>query len=147
MVISKFGAAVLTALALTGAASHAAEFEMNTLNMNAHGMFQFEPNLLRIQPGDAVHFAAKDKGHDVVSIPGMIPDGAEPFKGEMNKDITVTFSKPGVYGVECQPHYGMGMVALIVVGDPASNLAKAQAVSQPGKAKQAFAKLFEEIAK
>jgi len=31
----------------------------------------------------------------------MIPDGAEPFKGEMNKDFTVTLIKPGVYGVEC----------------------------------------------
>jgi len=43
----------------------------------------------------------KDKGHDVQSIAGMIPDGAEPFKGEMNKDFTVTLIKPGVYGVEC----------------------------------------------
>ena len=110
-------------------------------------MFQFEPNFLRIKPGDSVHFVAKDKGHDVISIPGMVPDGAVPFKGEMNKDITVTFTKPGVYGVECQPHYSMGMVGLIVVGDPSSNLEKAKAVTQPGKAKQAFAKLFEQASK
>jgi pseudoazurin len=115
--------------------------------MSPKGMFQFEPNFLRIKPGDSVHFVAKDKGHDVISIPGMVPDGAEPFKGEMNKDITVTFTKPGVYGVECQPHYSMGMVGLIVVGDPSSNLEKAKAVTQPGKAKQAFAKLFEQASK
>jgi hypothetical protein len=36
----------------------------------------------------------------------------------------------------------MGMVALIVVGDPSVNPAKAEAVPQPGKAKPAFAKLF-----
>jgi len=138
------GAAIV--MAMTPAA-HAAEFTVSTLNMSPKGLFQFEPNFLRIKPGDSVHFVAKDKGHDVASIPGMIPDGADPFKGEMNKDVTVTFTKPGVYGVECQPHYSMGMVGLIVVGDPSSNLEKAKAVAQPGKAKQAFAKLFEQVSK
>jgi pseudoazurin len=123
----------------------AAEYEMKTLNMTPHGMFQLDPALLRIQPGDTVHFVAKDKGHNVQSVVGMIPDGAEPFKGQTNKDLTVTLTKPGVYGVECAPHYGMGMVGLIVVGDPSSNLEKAEAVPQPGKAKQAFAKLFEDV--
>lgn len=138
------GAAVAMA---TAPSVHATELTVNTLNMSPTGLFQFDPNFLRIKPGDTVHFVAKDKGHDVISIPGMIPDGAQPFKGEMNKDLTVTFTKEGVYGIECQPHYGMGMVALVVVGDPSSNLEKAKAVNQPGKAKQAFAKLFEEISK
>ena len=31
--------------------------------------------------------------------------------------LTVTFTVPGVYGVKCKPHYGMGMVALVVVGE------------------------------
>jgi pseudoazurin len=138
---------MVAAMALMGiTTANAAEYDIKTLNMSPHGMFQFDPTLLRIQPGDTVHFIAKDKGHDVQSIVGMIPDGAEPFKGEMNKDLTVTLTKPGVYGVECTPHYGMGMVALIIVGDPSVNLEKAQAVPQPGKAKQAFAKLFEAIA-
>jgi len=138
------GAAIVMA---TAPVVHAAEFTVNMLNMGPKGMFQFDPNFLRINPGDTVHFVAKDKGHDVVSVPGMIPDGAEPFKGEMNKDVTVTLTKEGVYGVECRPHYGMGMVALIQVGDPSSNLEKAKAVAQPGKAKQVFAKLFEQISK
>jgi pseudoazurin len=63
----------------------------------------------------------------------------------MNKDLSVTFAKPGVYGIKCNPHYGMGMVALVVVGDPAVNLKTAEAVSQPGKAKQAFADLFKQV--
>jgi pseudoazurin len=138
------GAAVVMA---TAPSLHAAEVTVNMLNMSPKGLFQFDPNFIRIKPGDTVHFVAKDKGHDVVSIPDMIPDGAEPFKGEMNKDVTVTLTKEGVYGVECRPHYGMGMVALIEVGDPSSNLEKAKAVKQPGKAKQVFAKLFEEISK
>ena len=47
----------------------------------------------------------------------------------------MTFDKPGVYGVKCLPHYGMGMVALVVVGTPA-NKDEAMAVTHPGKAKQ-----------
>jgi pseudoazurin len=139
-------------LAVTGAivigsaaVAQAAEYEVKTLNMSSHGMFQFEPQQLKIQAGDTVHFVAKDKGHNVESIEGMFPDGATPFKGALNQDLTVTFTKPGVYGFKCVPHYGMGMVGLIVVGDPSSNLQKAEAINHPGKAKSTFAALFKEI--
>lgn len=139
-------------LAVTGAivigsaaVAQAAEYEVKTLNMSSHGMFQFEPQQLKIQAGDTVHFVAKDKGHNVESIEGMLPDGATPFKGALNQDLTVTFTKPGVYGFKCVPHYGMGMVGLIVVGDPSSNLQKAEAINHPGKAKSTFAALFKAI--
>ena len=75
------------------------------------------------------------------SIKGMLPPDATPFVGKINQDIAVTFDKPGIYGVKCLPHYGMGMVALVVVGTPA-NLDDAKAVTHPGKAKQVFATLF-----
>ena len=71
----------------------------------------------------------------------MLPEGAAPFVGKVNQDIAVSFDKPGVYGVKCLPHYGMGMVALVVVGTPA-NQDEAKAVSHPGRAKQVFATLF-----
>ena len=74
----------------------------------------------------------------------MLPEGATPFLGKVNQDIAVTFDKPGVYGVKCLPHYGMGMVALIVVGTP-SNADQAKAVTHPGKAKQVFANLFDKL--
>ena len=48
------------------------------------------------------------------------------------------FDQAGIYGVKCAPHYGMGMVAMIVVGTPA-NEEQAKAVPQTGKAKQVFA--------
>ena len=129
----------------TAATAGATEYEVKTLNMSSHGMFQFEPQELKIKVGDTVHFVAKDKGHNVESIAGMIPDGATPFKGAINKDLTVTFTKAGVYGFKCMPHYGMGMVGLIVVGDPSANLLKAEAVSHPGKAKATFAALFKAL--
>jgi pseudoazurin len=74
----------------------------------------------------------------------MAPDGAAPFSGKMNEDLTVTFDKPGVYGVRCKPHYGLGMVGLVVVGDPVNEDA-AKAVTQSGRAKQVFSQLFTEL--
>ena len=76
----------------------------------------------------------------------MLPEGAEPFKGKLSEQITVTVPVEGVYGVKCTPHYGMGMVALIVVGNPA-NAEEAKAVKHPGKAKKVFEALFAEIGK
>jgi pseudoazurin len=134
------------ALALFAAgAAHANEVEVKTLNFGKGGMMVLEPALVRIAPGDSVHFVAKDKGHNVESIPGMLPDGAEPFEGKMNQDITVTFDKPGVYGIRCKPHYPMGMVGLIVVGEP-TNIDAAKAVPQTGKAAKTFATLFDTLA-
>jgi pseudoazurin len=120
----------------------AAEVEVKMLNKGAEGAMVFEPALVKIAPGDTVHFVAVDKGHDVLSIDGMIPEGATPFVGELNEDLTVTFTVPGVYGYKCKPHYGMGMVGLVIVGDPV-NLEAVKAVKQTGLAKKRFAKLFE----
>ena len=137
--------AVAVSALLASVAANAAEHEVKMLNKGADGIMVFEPNVVKVAPGDSVHFVAADKGHNVESIDGMIPEGAAPFKGEMNKDVTVTLDKPGVYGFKCKPHYGMGMVGMIVVGD-APNVGQAKAATHPGKAKQAFATLFEKLA-
>jgi pseudoazurin len=122
----------------------AAEVEVKMLNKGTEGAMVFEPALVKIEPGDTVKFIAADKGHNVESIKGMLPADATPFVGKSGEDVAVTFDKPGAYGVKCLPHYGMGMVALIVVGTP-GNLAEAKAVPQVGKAKQVFAGLFETL--
>jgi pseudoazurin len=136
-------AGIVVAGAMVGTTpAFAAEHEVKMLNKGAEGMMVFEPSFLKIAPGDSIHFVAADKGHNVLSIEGMAPEGATPFQGKMNEDLTVTFDQPGVYGFECKPHYGMGMVGLVIVGD-AANLAEAEAVPQKGKAKQHFEKLFQ----
>jgi pseudoazurin len=129
-----------TALTLAGAAN-AAEIEVKMLNKGEKGMMVFEPDFIKAAPGDTITFVPVDKGHNVETIKGMIPEGAEPFKGKISHELTVTLDKEGVYGVKCLPHYGMGMVALIEVGNPV-NLDQAKAVKQTGKAKAAFAELF-----
>ena len=128
------------ALLLAGVAG-AAEIEVKMLDKGTEGVMVFEPALVKIEPGDTVTFIAASKGHNAESIKGMLPPDATPFLGKVNQDLAVTFDKPGIYGVKCLPHYGMGMVALVVVGTPA-NQDEARAVSHPGRAKQVFATLF-----
>ncbi|MBX9822761.1 MAG: pseudoazurin [Afipia birgiae] len=122
----------------------AAEIQVKMLNRGTDGVMVFEPALVKIEPGDTIKFVATDKGHNAESIKDMFPADSTPFVGKLGEDVKVTFDKPGVYGVKCLPHYGMGMVALIVVGTP-GNLAEAKAVPQTGKAKQVFSGLFDKL--
>ena len=122
----------------------AAEIEVKMLNKGNEGMMVFEPALVKIAPGDTVKFVATDKGHNAETIKGMLPADATPFLGKSGEDVAVAFNKPGVYGVKCLPHYGMGMVAMVVVGAPI-NLDEAKAIPQVGKAKQVMAGLFEKL--
>ena len=130
--------------AAAGAAS-AADFEVKMLNKGAEGAMVFEPSFVQVQPGDVVHFVPTDKGHDVESIKGMLPEGVEPFKAKMNEAYDLTATVEGVYGVKCTPHLPMGMVALVVVGDPSSNLEAAKAVKNPKKAQERFDAAFAQI--
>ncbi len=71
-------AAVILAFALPAAA---ADFEVHMLNKGAEGAMVFEPAFVKVAPGDTVTFIPTDKGHNVETIKGMIPEGAEAFKG------------------------------------------------------------------
>lgn len=124
--------------------ANAADHQVRMLNQGADGMMQFDPQLLRVSPGDTVHFEATDQGHNVQSIDGMIPPGAKAFSGEIGQDLAVTLTVPGVYGYRCAPHGTLGMVGLIVVGSPA-NEAQAKAAAMPGMAGRVFSKLFEAL--
>jgi pseudoazurin len=132
-------------MAIAGTAS-AAEVEVKMLNRGAEGAMVFEPALVKIEPGDTVKFVPTDKGHNAETIDGMVPEAAMAFAGKMNKEVSVTFDKDGVYGIRCKPHYAMGMVGLVVVGKP-GNEDQAKGVKQPGKAKQIFSALFDKLAR
>jgi len=133
----------VVALMLAGAAN-AADHQVQMLNKGEKGSMVFVPDYIVAAPGDTVTFIPTDKSHDAESVKGMIPEGAQPFKGKINQEITVTLEKEGVYGVKCTPHYGMGMVALIAVGQP-TNLEEAKAVKHSGKARQVFADLLAQV--
>ena len=107
-------AAILAALAGPAAAE---TFEVQMLNRGDAGTMVFEPANLRIAAGDTVKFVATDRGHNAESIDGMMPEGATAFAGKINEEIEVTFDVEGFYGVMCKPHFAMGMVMVIAVGD------------------------------
>lgn len=136
--------AICAVLALTTGFASAAEFEVKMLNKGAAGAMVFEPAFVAAQPGDVINFVSVDKGHNVESIAGMLPDGVEPFKGGMSKDFSMTVTVEGLYGVKCTPHFGMGMVGLVQVGAPV-NLEAAKAVPQKGKAAKRFEEIFAQV--
>jgi len=123
---------------------HAADYQIRMLNHGPDGQMQFSPQLLRIAPGDTVHFMAVDKGHNAQSIDGMLPEGAKPFSGPVSADFSVTLRIPGVYGYRCMPHGALGMVGLIVVGEPV-NEAAAKSIATPGLAGHVFSSLFKAL--
>ena len=137
-------AAGISGLAWSGA--FAAEHEVRMLNKGPEGQpMQFDPAFLKVAPGDTVSFVATDKGHNSETILGMIPEGAETWKGKMNEEIKVTFSTEGIYGYKCTPHFGIGIVGLIQVGDSTENLDAAQTAKLPGKAKTRMAELMGQV--
>lgn len=129
-----------TAIAVAGAAD-AAEHQILMLNKGEKGAMVFEPDFVRIAPGDTVRFVPTHKGHNAETVKGMVPDGAEPFKSKFNEEKVVTFDTEGIYGIKCAPHYAMGMVAVVQVGKSV-NLAAAKTIKHTGKAKAVFAEIF-----
>ena len=122
-------------IALSGAA-FAAEHEVQMLNKGEAGMMVFEPAFVKAEPGDVIHFVPTDKSHNVESIKEILPEGVETFKSKINEEYSLTVTEPGVYGVKCTPHYAMGMVALIQVGDAPANLEAAKTTKMPKKARE-----------
>ncbi len=134
------------ALVLMAAPALAANFEVHMLNKGADGAMVFEPALTKVAVGDTVTFIPTDKSHNVETIKGMLPDGAEPFKGKASEETVITFTVPGAYGLKCAPHYTMGMVALVIVGDAPANLDAVKAVKNPKPAQVRLDAAFAQLA-
>jgi pseudoazurin len=141
----RLAAMVAVIAAGVASAATAAEHEIKIKNTNGKGKFMvFEPDFLKIAPGDTVKFVIVDKSHNAEAIPEVWPEGVEPLKGEMNQNAEFVASKPGYYGVKCHPHYTMGMVALIIAGEP-TNQTQLDAFKAPGGAKKRWDELVKQI--
>ncbi|MCZ7851449.1 MULTISPECIES: pseudoazurin [Agrobacterium] len=124
----------------------AAEIEVKMLNKGSDGQAMvFEPATVKAAVGDIITFVPVDKGHDAAAVKDMIPEGVADFKGKMNETVKVIVEKEGAYVVKCTPHLGMGMIALVVVGDAAP--ANLDAVKNGKLPKKARDRLNDEIAK
>ncbi len=141
--LTMLGLAVALLIANAGQ-SQAAEHVIKMLNKGSDGrLMVFDPEFVIAQPGDTVRVVATDQGHSVETMPGMWPEGAGPIKGKIGQGMVIPLNQEGLYGLRCQPHYLMGMVAMVVVGKP-NNLEQAKSVKLAGKLKDAFQKLFEQ---
>ncbi len=122
-------------LALAGA-GFAAEHEVHMLNKGETGTMVFEPAFVKAEPGDTINFIPTDKSHNVEAIKEILPEGVEVFKSKINEGYTLTVTEAGLYGVKCTPHFAMGMVALIQVGEAPANLDAAKTAKMPKKARE-----------
>jgi pseudoazurin len=131
--------------AMIGGSAAAADFEVDMLNKGPDGVMVFEPLLTKIAVGDTVTFVPKDKGHNAESVKNMIPEGAELFKGKVNETVKQTFNTPGVYVIKCTPHYSMGMVAVVVVGENPTNMQEIKDAKLPKKARERADKALSQL--
>jgi pseudoazurin len=130
-------------LALSATPAVAKDIVVQMKNRGAAGFMVFEPAYVEAKPGDTIRFVPTDAGHNAQTIAGFLPDGVAPSTGQIGKEFDLKVTKAGLYGVACQPHFGMGMVALIKVGTgPAPNAAKARAAKLPPLAVKRMAPLL-----
>ena len=94
----------------------AAEHIVEMKNSGKDGAMVFEPGYLEVEPGDTVKFVLAATAHNSVSA--AVPDGAESWAGDINKEITVTLNAEGVYVYKCTPHAPLNMAGIIKVGEP-----------------------------
>ncbi|WP_232630971.1 pseudoazurin [Methylobacterium sp. Leaf118] len=130
------------ALAVAAFPASADEVTVRMLNSGPGGAMVFDPAFVRLKPGDRIKFVPTDKGHNVETVKGMAPEGADYVKTAVGQDAVVTFDKEGVYGLKCSPHYLMGMVAVVVVGDKRDNLEAAKGVTHGKLAQKRFEPLL-----
>lgn len=104
----------------------------------------FVPDLMVVKPGDTVRFVPTNPTHQSSSIDGMVPEGAEGWKGDINKAIEFVAGKPGVYGYKCVPHYAGGMVGMVIVQGEGmmDNVDSAKSTKHIGLAKRRFDDLW-----
>lgn len=123
----------------------AEDHQVQMLNKDSAGRaMQFEPAFLKIASGDTVTFIATDKGHNSESILTLMPEAAEPWKGKISQEITVSFDTEGFFAYKCLPHFGLGMVGLIQVGDAPAELDMAQVDKLPKRAAERLTELIAE---
>ena len=100
----------------------AADHTVEMLSSSNGEMMVFKPAVLKIAPGDSVTWKATNPGHNTASIAEMTPDASLEWNGKINEELKITFTKEGVYGYKCTPHYVLGMIGIIAVGDNLANL-------------------------
>ena len=119
----------LLAISALSSNLYAAEHEVKMLNSGKDGQIMlFEPASLKVAVGDTIKFMPTDMGHNSVST--FTPEGADTWKGEINKEVSITLNKEGIYMYTCEPHNVMGMVGVIQAGEATNKDAAMKAAKE-----------------
>ncbi len=118
--------------------ANAMSAESHTINAEAR---RFVADIVYIKPGDTVGWINMTS-HNTVSIEGLIPEGAEPWRSKLGENLKLTLETEGVYAYVCEPHLGFGMVGLIIVGEPVNlEAVRAAALKLEGPYRRILGKL------
>lgn len=129
---SRLAAIVSFAIIAVPLPAAAKDIVVHMQNQGTDGAMVFEPSFVKAAVGDRILFKPTDPSHNAETMPTMLPAGATPMKGALNKETALTVTQPGLYGIKCMPHYSMGMVALVQVGKVSpADIAAARAVKLP----------------
>ena len=121
------------------------EIVIDMLNKRDDGQkMVYSQDVAQIDVGDTIKWLPTNKGHNVEFLGG--PEGFSlPSKSGLNKEVSITFDKPGVYIYVCTPHKVMGMIGLVVVGGDVSNKDAISKVKMMGRGKKKLANLLAQI--
>ncbi len=100
---------------------------VNVRASSALEMYYFRPGIVRIPVGGMVRFKHTVGDHTVISVPTMMPKGAEKIKLAHRSTADVTFKLPGIYGFICAIHGRFGMAMIVTVGEEWPNLEEVRA--------------------
>jgi pseudoazurin len=104
----------------------------------------YSQDVANIDIGDSIKWVPSDKGHNVEFVGG--PDGATlPARSGLNKEVSITFDKPGIYLYVCTPHKVMGMIALVIVGEDLTNKDTIAKIKMLGRGKKKLASLISKL--
>ena len=120
-------------------------FEVQMLNKLEKDRNVFNPSIIYINNGDTVKWISVDKGHNIAFTKKGVPEGVELYKSKINTDAEYTFNTSGIYAYNCTPHYGLGMIAFVVVDNDLSNFDQVAKIKYPGKSKKLAKELLEQI--
>jgi pseudoazurin len=147
--MTRLFALLLAAILSSFAPSVAVAGSAHTITVSSDpssGLPRFDPPILFIEPGDTVRLEMAGKVYASRLIAGMHPPAAASWWGQVGEDLEITLTEPGVYGHKCGGSYALGLVGLIVVGDPSPNLEAARAVQHPPAATRVLDELFATLA-
>ena len=120
-------------------------YEVQMLNKLEKERNVFNPSIVYINSGDTVKWISADKGHNIAFTKKGVPEGVDLFKSKINADAEYTFNTSGIYAYNCTPHYGLGMIAFVVVDNDLSNFDQVAKIKYPGKSKKLAKSLLEQI--